>query len=370
MSIRRAIFATCLAAIMAIASDVPARAVDQELFGLWLAESHQFGSKLNVCETIEFRPDGCQYRGKKTRYKVDPGANPKTIDLLEGIPILGVYAVDGDSLRLCINDMLLTKRPAGFESKQGDDTYRVMICRRVTPESVNRLVREETAAVIDELIAQLDAKRYDTVIEKLGIERDPSKPGDKEQLTAEMTTRADDVRKALIAIRHMQPKARKGHRIEADFEFQSGHALAGLFGGVNLERRGKLDWTFEILKRPLTSTEIADRNGPRCPKCGAVYPGSQLTRDDRSLLEMRAELNWLHRVAAYQTRHPNGIRDAGGPNWTAEDRQVAEYLKTRIFFLEPRMKFVKGRVAELTAKVGDHLRCRQCREADVEREIK
>ncbi len=74
----------------------------------------------------------------------------------------------------------------------------------------------------------------------------------------------------------------------------------------------------------------------------------------------------LHRVAAYNVRHPKGREEAEGPNWTLEDVQVSDWLGRHFFAMEPRMQFVNGRVEELTPLVGDHLRCRQCKQADVE----
>jgi hypothetical protein len=83
--------------------------------------------------------------------------------------------------------------------------------------------------------------------------------------------------------------------------------------------------------------------GARCPKCRASRLASELTPEDKLLLTFRAELKMLERVAAYHVRHPNGRKEAGGPNWTLEDEQVADFLKRHFFSIEPRLKFVTGR---------------------------
>lgn len=74
--------------------------------------------------SMEFR-DG----NKNThRYKLDPSKKPKTIDitLLEGGEkgtIMGIYAIEGDTLKMCLCNDLRVDRPTDFEDRPGKDPY-------------------------------------------------------------------------------------------------------------------------------------------------------------------------------------------------------------------------------------------------------
>lgn len=59
----------------------------------------------------------------KGKFKIDPSKSPKTIDLeitesakadIKDKTGVGIYAVDGDTLKLCINEPGLTDRPKEF----------------------------------------------------------------------------------------------------------------------------------------------------------------------------------------------------------------------------------------------------------------
>jgi uncharacterized protein (TIGR03067 family) len=53
---------------------------------------------------------------KEVRYKLDPGKNPKQIDLLieKDKTARGIYSVKGDTLRLCVETDPAGDRPAQF----------------------------------------------------------------------------------------------------------------------------------------------------------------------------------------------------------------------------------------------------------------
>lgn len=61
----------------------------------------------------------------KATIKLDPSKKPKTIDLTltEGSDkdkvVLGIYALDGDKMKICLNEPGNTTRPTEFASKEG-----------------------------------------------------------------------------------------------------------------------------------------------------------------------------------------------------------------------------------------------------------
>lgn len=73
--------------------------------------------------------------GRPEPYRLDPAKSPKTIDLLPGKnagrlkPVLGIYELDGDSLKICL-DPEGKERPAGFLLPKGKE-YWLLILKRV-----------------------------------------------------------------------------------------------------------------------------------------------------------------------------------------------------------------------------------------------
>jgi uncharacterized protein (TIGR03067 family) len=69
---------------------------------------------------------------KKATYKLDPGKDPKTIDVSESEPkqeYPGIYRLEGDTLRICVPSQGNGKRPAAFESKP-DSGLMLLVLKR------------------------------------------------------------------------------------------------------------------------------------------------------------------------------------------------------------------------------------------------
>lgn len=67
--------------------------------------------------------------GKGIAYKVDPKANPATLDLTFIAVIPAIYKVDGDTLTICFPKGKKGERPKKFESPEGSEIV-LMILKR------------------------------------------------------------------------------------------------------------------------------------------------------------------------------------------------------------------------------------------------
>jgi len=97
--------------------------------GVWLLEKFEGGPALPVppgVQMIRFTfKDGKldvsqpgQPQGQQGTYKLDPTAKPKSIDLTEGgngRTTLGIYELDGETLKICLVDGQAAVRPAEFK---------------------------------------------------------------------------------------------------------------------------------------------------------------------------------------------------------------------------------------------------------------
>lgn len=67
---------------------------------------------------------------KLAQYKLDPTASPKTIDIIRKNEVeLGIYELEGDTLRICLSKDL--RRPTKFESKSETGRNALVILKRV-----------------------------------------------------------------------------------------------------------------------------------------------------------------------------------------------------------------------------------------------
>jgi uncharacterized protein (TIGR03067 family) len=115
--------------------------VEKELkkfHGIWTFESVEAGGKKAPADdlkglTITFAGD--KYTVKKGdeviqigTQKLDPSKSPKTIDvtvtegLKKGATMLGIYEIDGDTLKVCFDEEG-KKRPTEFKSPAGSETF-------------------------------------------------------------------------------------------------------------------------------------------------------------------------------------------------------------------------------------------------------
>jgi uncharacterized protein (TIGR03067 family) len=125
-----------LVAGLALAFAQPAEEAQQKLQGNWTATKAQrdgkaaddvLGHRLsfagNRFRIIESKDGKLLYAGT---FRVDPSAKPAAIDFehsegaLRGKAWKGIYALDGDTLRICDNAPNLNEsRPTAFEAKSG-----------------------------------------------------------------------------------------------------------------------------------------------------------------------------------------------------------------------------------------------------------
>jgi uncharacterized protein (TIGR03067 family) len=113
----------------------PAAEAQKKLQGTWTATKAERDGKAAddvVGHRLSFNSNRFQIRSKdgKSLYagtvRVDPSAKPAAIDFehteggLKGKAWKGIYALDGDTLKICDNAPKLDKgRPAAFEAKSG-----------------------------------------------------------------------------------------------------------------------------------------------------------------------------------------------------------------------------------------------------------
>jgi uncharacterized protein (TIGR03067 family) len=118
---------------VADAKDDLAKKDRDALQGTWLAITHEIGGTAIDLTKIEKAKDWrWEIKGNKLvnrikgaaedgTFKLDPGKDPKHIDLKfekEGKPNAGIYALDGDTLKICY-DIPGQDRPKGFTTEKG-----------------------------------------------------------------------------------------------------------------------------------------------------------------------------------------------------------------------------------------------------------
>jgi len=129
--------AFCFTALIAVAAGANATDAKKDLQGVWQAVDAECGGTPSTVEQInelqividgnkfEIKPNG---ENRKTTYKLDTSKSPKTIDLTvadgpnKGQVALGIYALEGGQLEMCINlfGKDRTQRPTEFRTQSGD----------------------------------------------------------------------------------------------------------------------------------------------------------------------------------------------------------------------------------------------------------
>jgi len=112
-----------------------AKAEPGKIEGEWIVEKYVQGGKENEKRKgshftfkdghVSVQEEG----GKGIDYKVDPKANPATLDLTFIASIPGIYNIDGDTLTICFPKGEKGERPKKFESPEGSGLV-LMILKR------------------------------------------------------------------------------------------------------------------------------------------------------------------------------------------------------------------------------------------------
>jgi uncharacterized protein (TIGR03067 family) len=137
-------------ALLMVAADDPKDAVKKEydkFEGTWKMESFTIDGKPAPIETFadfrmtlkgeNFSTVTAQEKTNGT-YKVDPSKAPKTIDItftggqLDGLTMLGVYELDGDTYTVCLPTGRFNERPKELVSKPGSGLV-LEVFKRVKP---------------------------------------------------------------------------------------------------------------------------------------------------------------------------------------------------------------------------------------------
>jgi uncharacterized protein (TIGR03067 family) len=133
---------------LVLACAQPADAAQNELQGTWTATKAERDGKAAddvVGHRLSFTGNRFQIQSKDLKrlyagtVRVDSSAKPAAIDfehtegVLKGKAWKGIYALDGDTLRICDNAPKLDKRrPAAFEAKSGSG-YVLVTFKRAKP---------------------------------------------------------------------------------------------------------------------------------------------------------------------------------------------------------------------------------------------
>ena len=118
-----------------------------QMQGEWSMVSFEFDGRPSTPEDVKKGKRTCQGNETtltsdgqlifKAKFTLDPTKKPRAIDYqsLEGawngMSLLGIYEVEGDTLKFCMNKDQ-TGRPAEFSSKAGSNTV-VLVLKRANP---------------------------------------------------------------------------------------------------------------------------------------------------------------------------------------------------------------------------------------------
>jgi uncharacterized protein (TIGR03067 family) len=137
-----------LAAFVLIAADDPkdvAKKDMEKMQGVWDVTSHEIGSekappeelkkfRLTIKDNKMSHPGAKEGETEEATYTIDAGKDPKQIDITPtkgpdaGKVLLGIYSIDGDNMKLCLNHAGL-ERPKKFESPK-DTRIGLIILKR------------------------------------------------------------------------------------------------------------------------------------------------------------------------------------------------------------------------------------------------
>jgi RNA polymerase sigma-70 factor (ECF subfamily) len=117
--------------VFAAAADDKPKADNDKLDGSWVAESREHGGKkmseelVRKCKvvisgdkiTLVGLTNGSKEDGIEGTFKLDPAGKPKAIDIRfpDWVDVVGIYELDGDSLKLCIVESAGNNRPTEFK---------------------------------------------------------------------------------------------------------------------------------------------------------------------------------------------------------------------------------------------------------------
>jgi uncharacterized protein (TIGR03067 family) len=128
---------------VAFAADAPkADGADQKaLQGIWTVTSAEMRGEKNeeiVGSTMTFTDDKISLKvkgkdeAKEAKYKLDPAAKPKHLDIMPSDKeetLQGIYELDGDNLKICMNDKGAEARPEKFEAA-ADKKFVLLVLKR------------------------------------------------------------------------------------------------------------------------------------------------------------------------------------------------------------------------------------------------
>lgn len=110
----------------------------EKILGMWkVVSAMDGGENQDTKEVLTFGKDKITVEDRESKsewkaYKLEPGKNPKWIDLTtDGKTYLGIYELDGDKLKICINEDSDSdrKRPTEFLSKK-QTNFTLMVLER------------------------------------------------------------------------------------------------------------------------------------------------------------------------------------------------------------------------------------------------
>jgi uncharacterized protein (TIGR03067 family) len=120
--------------------DAPGRSDKEKIQGAWVAVSGEMGGKqvpdehVKKCK-VTFQGDKIHLEGLvkgegKGSFALDPSKNPRTIDILitDEDDVAAIYALDGDTLRLCLNSGG-SERPKEFATT-GQSKFILIVFKR------------------------------------------------------------------------------------------------------------------------------------------------------------------------------------------------------------------------------------------------